>query len=245
MFVFVSYCRVSIKPYQLQWPYGLSKNQPKISALDDKATEAEISPNALEDDEPFHGFEVNDEPMLDVGERQAHQGATGTESDMLFERGPGRPKLMGTGRRVRPTKIYQPADNRADRKLALNNDLPYDKDAGHSSIASSQQTMEHNNNTPLLNWFTVCRGLNLIRIHLELVYNERLNFVVFSSNIHANVDAIALHYLNHLHGLGVYVTLLQHGKEEVVSLTKPAPVNSFRLVYNKPEMHLAAKSTLD
>nr|CAD7567973.1 unnamed protein product [Timema californicum] len=37
--------------------------------------DVEISPNALEDDEPFHGFEVNDYPMLDIGERQAHQGA--------------------------------------------------------------------------------------------------------------------------------------------------------------------------
>nr|CAD7257211.1 unnamed protein product [Timema shepardi] len=109
--------------------------------------DVEISPNALEDDEPFYGFEVTDDPMLDVGERQAHQGATGTESDMLVERGPGRPKLMRIGRRGRPTKIYQPAANRADQKLALNNDPPYDKDTGHSSTASSQ-TMEHNNELP-------------------------------------------------------------------------------------------------
>nr|CAD7263424.1 unnamed protein product [Timema shepardi] len=65
--------------------------------------DVEISPNALEDDEPFHGFKVNDDPMIDIGERQAHQGATGTESDTLVERGPGRSKLMHTGRRGRPT----------------------------------------------------------------------------------------------------------------------------------------------
>nr|CAD7198991.1 unnamed protein product [Timema douglasi] len=104
--------------------------------------DVEISPNALEDYEPFHGFEVNDDSMLDIGERQAHQGATVTESDMLAGRGPGRSKLMRTGRRGRPTKIYQPA---ANRKLDLNNDLPYDKDTRHLRTASSQQTMEHNN----------------------------------------------------------------------------------------------------
>nr|CAD7440345.1 unnamed protein product [Timema bartmani] len=86
--------------------------------------DAEISPNALEDDEPFLGFEVNENPMLDIGERQ-DQGTASTESDMLTQRGPGRPKLMRTGRRGRPTKIYQPAANRADQNLALNNDPPY------------------------------------------------------------------------------------------------------------------------
>nr|CAD7573265.1 unnamed protein product [Timema californicum] len=30
--------------------------------------DVEISPNALEDDEPFHGLEVNDDSMLDIGE---------------------------------------------------------------------------------------------------------------------------------------------------------------------------------
>nr|CAD7576702.1 unnamed protein product [Timema californicum] len=54
----------------------------------------EISPNALEDDEPYLGFEGNDDPMLDIEEQQAHQGAASTESDKLVERGPGRPKLM-------------------------------------------------------------------------------------------------------------------------------------------------------
>nr|CAD7398167.1 unnamed protein product [Timema poppensis] len=82
--------------------------------------DVEISPGALEDDEPFHGFEVNDDPMLDIGERQAHQGAAGTESNMLAERGPGRPKLMLTGKGGRPTKLYW-----ADQNLALNNDPPY------------------------------------------------------------------------------------------------------------------------
>nr|CAD7399916.1 unnamed protein product [Timema cristinae] len=47
--------------------------------------DVEISPNALEDDEQYHGFEVNYDPMLDIGEKQAHQGATGTESKMLME----------------------------------------------------------------------------------------------------------------------------------------------------------------
>nr|CAD7411214.1 unnamed protein product [Timema poppensis] len=80
--------------------------------------DVEISLNALEDDEPIHEFKVNDYSMLDIGERQAHQGATGTESDMLAERGPGRPKLMRTERRGRPTKIYQPAANRS-KKISL------------------------------------------------------------------------------------------------------------------------------
>nr|CAD7455678.1 unnamed protein product [Timema tahoe] len=105
--------------------------------------DAEISPNALEDDEPFLGFEVNENPMLDIGERQ-DQGTASTESDMLTQRGPGRPKLMRTGRRGRPTKIYQPAANRADQNLALNNDPPYSKDTGHS-LTTSSQTMEHIN----------------------------------------------------------------------------------------------------
>nr|CAD7398319.1 unnamed protein product [Timema poppensis] len=87
--------------------------------------DVEISPNALEDDETFHGFEVNDDPMLDVGERQAHQGATGTKSNMLAKRGPDRPKLPRTGKRDHPTKIYQPAANRANQNLALNNYPPY------------------------------------------------------------------------------------------------------------------------
>nr|CAD7256182.1 unnamed protein product [Timema shepardi] len=33
--------------------------------------------------------------------------------------------------------------------------------------------------------------------------------------------------------------------EEVVSLTRPAPIDSFRLVYNKPEMHSTTKSTFN
>nr|CAD7456103.1 unnamed protein product [Timema tahoe] len=85
----------------------------------------EISPNALENDEPFLGFKVNDDRMLDIGERQAHQGAASTESNMLAERRPSRPKLIHAGRRGRPTKIYQPAANRADQNLARNNDRPY------------------------------------------------------------------------------------------------------------------------
>nr|CAD7575242.1 unnamed protein product [Timema californicum] len=72
-----------------------------FSEEESSQTNIEISPNALDDDEPFHGFEVNDDPMLDIGERQAHQGATGTESDMLVERGPGRPNLLLQQKRVK------------------------------------------------------------------------------------------------------------------------------------------------
>nr|CAD7259044.1 unnamed protein product [Timema shepardi] len=119
-----------------------------LKLADDSATQdVEISPNALEDDEPFNGFEVNDDPMVDIGERQANQGATGTESDMLDERGPSRPTLMRTEKKGRPTIIYQPAANRANQNLDLNNDSPYGKDTGHSNTASTQQTMEQNNST--------------------------------------------------------------------------------------------------
>nr|CAD7446025.1 unnamed protein product [Timema bartmani] len=75
--------------------------------------DVEISPNTLEDDEPFLGFEVNNDPlMLDIGERKAHKGAASTESDMLAERGPSRPKLLCTRRRGR-------------QDIAPNNDPPY------------------------------------------------------------------------------------------------------------------------
>nr|CAD7434583.1 unnamed protein product [Timema monikensis] len=107
--------------------------------------DVEISPNALEDNESFQRFEVNDDPMLDIGERQAHQGATSTESDMLAGQGPSRPKLMCTERSGHPTKTNQPAANRANQNVALNNDPPYSKETGHSSTASSQETMERNN----------------------------------------------------------------------------------------------------
>nr|CAD7256268.1 unnamed protein product [Timema shepardi] len=133
-------------------PLTFAQLKPRLMNLLINALQVEADPHnaqmllvqTLEDDEPFHGFWVNDDPMLDIGEREAHQGATDTESDMLVELGPGRPKLMRTGRRGRPTKIYQPAANRANQNLALNNDPPYDKDTGHSNTASSQQTMEYN-----------------------------------------------------------------------------------------------------
>nr|CAD7258121.1 unnamed protein product [Timema shepardi] len=59
---------------------------------------------------------------------------------MLAERGPGRPKLMLTGKGGCPTKLYQPVANWADQNLALNNDPPYGKYTGHSNTTSSQQT---------------------------------------------------------------------------------------------------------
>nr|CAD7443437.1 unnamed protein product [Timema bartmani] len=107
-----------------QTPIHLGAARRGFNEEESSHKDAEISPNALEDDEPFLGFEVNENPMLDIGERQ-DQGTASTESDMLTQRGPGRPKLMRTGRRGRPTKIYQPAANRADQNLALNNDPPY------------------------------------------------------------------------------------------------------------------------
>nr|CAD7459402.1 unnamed protein product [Timema tahoe] len=50
--------------------------------------------------------------------------ATNTESNMLTERGPGRPKLLRTGRRGRPTKIYQSGANPANQDIALSDDPP-------------------------------------------------------------------------------------------------------------------------
>nr|CAD7194918.1 unnamed protein product [Timema douglasi] len=94
----------------------------------------EISPNALEDNELFHGFKVNDDPILDIGERQADQGAAGIKSDMLAERGSGRSKLMHTGRKGHPTQIYQSAAHQANQNLALNNDLPHDSPADDVEI---------------------------------------------------------------------------------------------------------------
>nr|CAD7589417.1 unnamed protein product [Timema genevievae] len=63
--------------------------------------------------------------MLDIGDQQAHQGAANTESTMLAERGPDRPKLLCTERRGRPTKIYQSVANRANQDIAFNDDPPY------------------------------------------------------------------------------------------------------------------------
>nr|CAD7427005.1 unnamed protein product [Timema monikensis] len=125
--------------------------------------DVEISLNALDDNEPFYGFEMNDDPMLDIGERQAHQGATGTESDMLVKRGPSRPKLMRIGRRGHPTKIYQPAANRVDQKLALNNDPPYELKAKHRDLCGlTPETFRAE--LPLVVWMRlIVAGLSLNR----------------------------------------------------------------------------------
>nr|CAD7427352.1 unnamed protein product [Timema monikensis] len=120
MNLLINALQVEADPHNAQMLLGGGFNEEESSQKD-----VEISPNTLEDDEPFHGFEVNDDPMLDIGERQVHQGATGTESDMMAQQGPGRLKLMHTGIRGRPTKIYQPAANWADQNLSLNNDPPY------------------------------------------------------------------------------------------------------------------------
>nr|CAD7458232.1 unnamed protein product [Timema tahoe] len=90
--------------FQVKWGGGFNEKY--------KDKDIEISSNALEGHEPFLGFEVNDDPMLYIGERQAHQGAASTEFNMLAERGPSRPKLgtvriLGFSRRLGPVQILE------------------------------------------------------------------------------------------------------------------------------------------
>nr|CAD7197122.1 unnamed protein product [Timema douglasi] len=102
------------------------------------AEDVEISPNTLEDDETFHGFDVNDDPMLDIGNSTAEDGeievadykAPNLEASGNMQQGMYVPKSTVWEELYDPIHVLLRAVHRRDFQTSMDRFTEYVQQAG-------------------------------------------------------------------------------------------------------------------